>query len=96
MIIQNGIAWLKLNYEGYFNWEGILSETIYDLQSFNSYGKANILAKLRELKSQKIGTHYTEGNTFVDTLIQNEQEVINPDGDTKTSTGMVKTTITST
>ena len=75
VIIQNGIAWLKLNYEGYFNWEGILSETIYDLQSFNSYGKANILAKLRELKSQKIGTHYTEGNTFVDTLIQNEQDL---------------------
>ena len=75
VIIQNGIAWIKLNYEGYFNWEGVLSETIYDLQSFNTYGKANILAKLRELKSQKVGTHYTQDNSFVDELIGKEADL---------------------
>ena len=75
VIIQNGIAWIKLNYEGYFNWEGVLSETIYDLQSFNTYGKANILSKLRELKSQKVGTHYSEENSFVDELIKDETDL---------------------
>ena len=75
VIIQNGIAWIKLNYEGYFNWEGVLSETIYDLQSFNTYGKANILSKLRELKSQKVGSHYSEENSFVDELIKDETDI---------------------
>ena len=75
VIIQNGIAWIKLNYEGYFNWEGVLDETIYDLKSFNTYGKANILSKLRELKSQKAGTHYSEDNSFIEELIKNEGDI---------------------
>ena len=76
VIIQNGIAWLKLNYDGYFNWEGVLSETIYDLKSFNTYGKANILSKLRELKTQKIGTHFSEDNTFIDELVKDANDIV--------------------
>ena len=75
VIIQNGIAWIKLNYEGYFNWEGVLDETIYDLKSFNTYGKANILSKLRELKSQKAGTHSSGDNSFVEELIKKEEDM---------------------
>ena len=75
VIIQNGIAWIKLNYEGYFNWEGVLDETIYDLKSLNTYGKANILSKLRELKSQKAGTHYSGDNSFVEELIKKEEDM---------------------
>ena len=75
VIIQNGIAWIQLNYEGYFNWEGVLSETIYDLQSFNTYGKANILSKLRELKSQQIGTHFSDENSFINEIVQREADI---------------------
>ena len=52
--IQEGVSWFGTNYEGNFNWEGELSETVHDFKNFNTYGKANVLSKLRELKSQKI------------------------------------------
>ena len=71
-IIQNGINWIKLNYQGNFNWEGFLSEIINDLKSFNTYGKINIVLKLRELKSQKIGFYYSEENSYINELIENE------------------------
>ena len=76
VIIQNGVAWIKLNYKGLFNWEGILDDIYYDLKNFYSYGRANILSKLRELKSQKVGTHFSEDNTFVDQIIKGEADIV--------------------
>ena len=73
--IKKGINWFKSNYDGNFNWEGALSETILDFNNFNSYGKANVLSKLRELKSQQIGTHYSTENSFVDELVKDETDM---------------------
>ena len=73
--IQEGVSWFGTNYEGNFNWEGELSETVHDFKNFNTYGKANVLSKLRELKSQKIGTHYSKENTFVEELIKDETDI---------------------
>ena len=75
IIIQNGIAWIKLNYEGYFNWEGVLSETVYDFKSFSSYGKANILSKIRELKSQQLGMHFSDENSYINKILDDETDI---------------------
>ena len=36
----------------------------YDFKNINSYGKANFLSKLRELKTLKSGSNYNDENSY--------------------------------
>ena len=69
-IIQEGKEWIKTNYNGTRDWLNEFDEAKNDLQSGKS-GKANLLSKITELKTTKIGIHYDEGNSYQRQLIDN-------------------------
>jgi hypothetical protein len=67
-IITSGINWL--NYEGIDEkWKDIYNDILKDLGNFNSFGKANILSKLRELKTEKPGMHFKDLNSYEEKII---------------------------
>lgn len=72
-IIQKGISWLNKNYEGFNNnWKEIYEGIYNDFDNkFNTYGKGNILSKLRELKTEKPGIHFNDDNSYENIIIRN-------------------------
>jgi len=74
-IINNGILWLEKSYDGVFDWKNEFQILLNDLTYFGSYGKANILSKIRELKSQNIGNHYYIKNTYENSLIDDSHDL---------------------
>ena len=74
-VINNGILWLEKSYDGVFDWKNEFQILLNDLTYFSSYGKANILSKIRELKSQNIGNHYYIKNTYENSLIDESHDL---------------------
>ena len=72
--IDNGIEWIKSNYNGTRNWVKELDAAKADLMT-GEVGKANLLSKISELKTCRIGTHYDEGNSFQRQLISNSHNL---------------------
>ena len=77
-IINNGLNWIKLNYDGIRasydgirSWEDEFIEALDDFNHYSSYGKPNIYSKLRELKSSKAGIHYNDENSYQRKIIDN-------------------------
>ena len=77
-IINNGLNWMKLNYDGIRasydgirSWEDEFIEALDDFNHYSSYGKPNIYSKLRELKSSKAGIHYNDENSYQRKIIDN-------------------------
>ena len=69
-IIQSGINWI--NYEGIDEkWKDIYNDILKDLGNFDDYGKANLLSKLRELKTEKPGMHFKDLNSYEEKIINN-------------------------
>jgi hypothetical protein len=96
-VINNGIKWLERSYDGVFDWKTEFQNFLNDLTYFNTYGKANILSKIHELKSQNIGNHYYVRNTYENSLIdgshdlntstmENNNITVSEDGDEKVIT----------
>ena len=72
--IDNGIKWIKNNYNGTKNWVKELDGVKADLIT-GEVGKANLLSKISELKTSRIGTHYDEGNSYQRELISNSHNL---------------------
>ena len=70
-IINEGIIWIEKNYNGTRNWIKELNNAKDDLITGGNSGKANLLSKITELKTSKVGAHYDEGNSYQRTLIDN-------------------------
>ena len=70
-VIEEGIEWIKNNYNGTRNWVKELNEAKTDLNTGGRSGNANLLSKITELKTSKVGIHYDEGNSYQRTLIDN-------------------------
>ena len=69
-IIQSGINWI--NYEGIDEkWKDIYNDILKDLGNFDYYGKANLLSKLRELKTEKPGMHFKDLNSYEEKILNN-------------------------
>ena len=68
-VINEGLTWIQENYQGERNWEAEFNGIIEDLNDFNGYGQANILSKIRELKTNKIGINYKNENSYQKKLI---------------------------
>ena len=68
-IIENGLSWIHNNYKGSKNWEGEFNRVLVYINDLNSFGKANLLSTIRELKTSKIGLHYSDGNSYQRKLI---------------------------
>ena len=68
-IINEGLNWIQKNYDGNRNWEKEFNGIIEDLNDFSGYGKANMLSKIRELKTNKIGINYKNENSYQKQLI---------------------------
>ena len=68
-IMNSALIWAQSNYTGIRDWVSEYNEVIIDLNNINGYGKANILSKLRELKTSKLGIHYSDENSYQRKLI---------------------------
>lgn len=87
-LINEGITWIKNNYEGKRNWEEEFNAVIEDLRAFGLDGMANLLSKIRELTTTKLGIHYNDNeNSFIVKIIETSHNV--------DLTGLVSTIITS-
>ena len=69
-IINNGLKWIQSNYNGARNWEEEFKTILDDFNNYNTYGKANILSRLRELKTSKFGIHYIYMNSYIMNIIE--------------------------
>ena len=75
LIMGIAIEWVKANYTGRRNWVGEYNEVINDLNNYTSFGKANLLSKIRELKSSKIGIHYNNENSYINKIIYKSHNI---------------------
>ena len=73
--INEGINWIKANYDGIRNWLDEYKKVLNDLENFNSFGKSNLLSKLRELKSSKMGVHYDDENEYQKKIIDDSHKI---------------------
>ena len=75
--MKSEIIWLEKNYVeiGVFDWKTEYYNVIKDLENFSRTGKANILSKIRELKSQNIGSHYSIKNSYENSLIEDLYDI---------------------
>ena len=71
-ILEEGREWMKTNYNGTRNWIKEFSGAITDLENNDD---ANLLSKITELKTSKIGIHYDEGNSYQRQLIDNSHGI---------------------
>ena len=70
--LDKGIIWINKNYKGTKNWIKELNDAKKDLNSIIGIsGKANLLSKITELKTPKVGIHYDPGNSYQRALIEN-------------------------
>ena len=74
-ILEKGIEWIIANYKGMKNWIKEFNGAIEDLKSTGKKGKANLLSKITELKTSRIGIHYDEGNSYQRELIDNSHGI---------------------
>ena len=68
-IINNGIQWLDKYFNGIYDWKTEFNKVLTDLSNFSTSGKANLLSKIRELKAQSIGIHYSTRNKYIGSII---------------------------
>ena len=87
IIINNAITWIENNFDGIFDWYSRYKEVQDDLNNFSGIGKANLLSKIREIKSQNIGNHYDISNSFIDNIIDVIHDI---DVDNKTSNNITE------
>ena len=86
-IINNAIKWLENNFDVIYDWKAEYTKVLNDLDNFSSFGRANLLSKIRELKAQSIGSHYTRRCKMVDDLIDSSYEI---DVSNKNTTNITK------
>ena len=75
VIMENAINWLKSYYYGLRNWLNEYNDVLNDIQNLETFGKQNILSKLRELKSSKLGIHYNDENSYQKEIIDNSHNI---------------------
>ena len=75
-IIKEAIVWIRQTYEGIVDWLSQYEDVLNDLNNYYSYGKANLLSKIRELKSQKPGVHYSDENSYQRKIIDESHNYI--------------------
>ena len=74
-IIKEGLTWITMNYNGTRNWIAEFNEVIVDFNYYSSYGRANLLSKIYELKTSCIGTHYSMDNTYIRSIIDKSYNI---------------------
>ena len=71
-IIKTGITWIKQKYEGIDDkWKEIYNDIYDDIDNYDKGGKAILLSKLRELKTEKPGMHFKDSNSYEEKIINN-------------------------
>ena len=75
IIIKNGKVWIETNYNGTKNWVGEFDDAINDLENYYTFGRANLLSKIRELKTNSIGMHYSQDNSYTRNIIDNSHNI---------------------
>ena len=73
-IINQGIEWIKSDYDGIKDWLKEYNDILEDLKNFNCFGKANILSKHRELKFLKLGIYDNE-NSYQRKIIDDSYKI---------------------
>jgi len=75
LIIREGLIWIENNYKGKINWEEEFKGVLNDINHFYGFGKANLLSKISELKSSKIGIHYSDENSYQRKIIDQSHNI---------------------
>ena len=75
VIITEGRSWIEVNYNGKRNWIVEYDDAINDLNNFYSFGKANLLSKIYELKSSTVGIHYNMDNSYARSIIDKSHNI---------------------
>ena len=75
IIIEDGKTWVETNYKGTRDWVWEFDDAINDLNNFNSFGSANLLSKIRELKTNSIGMHYGQENSYISSIVDNSHNI---------------------
>ena len=75
VIIKEGRAWIEVNYNGTRNWIVEYDDAINDLNNYNSFGKANLLSKIYELKTSTAGIHYNMDNSYARSIIDKSHNI---------------------
>ena len=73
--IDNGMEWIRTNYNGTRNWVKELDEARGELLIGGNSRYANLLSKITELKTSRIGAHFDEGNSYERQLISNSHSL---------------------
>ena len=74
-VMNTAYNWIDVNYDGIRDWKTEYNAIITDLNNFNTFGKANILSKLRELKSSKLGLNYNDENSYQRKIIDGSYDI---------------------
>ena len=74
-IIKEGRTWIESNYNGTRDWIAEYDDAINDLNNFRTFGASNLLSKIRELKSSKVGIHYSQDNSYTKNIIYNSHNI---------------------
>ena len=74
-IIEEGLKWITINYSGTRNWVEDFNAVLIDFDNYYSFGRANILSKIYELKTSNIGIYYSIDNSYVKTIIDRSHNI---------------------
>jgi Mg-chelatase subunit ChlD len=74
-IIEEGLKWITINYIGTINWVEEFNAVLIDFDNYYSFGRANLLSKIYELKTSNIGIHYSIDNSYVKTIIDRSHNI---------------------
>ena len=92
VIINDFIIWLDTSYKGIMDWMYEFQELLKEFKQNDPSSKASILSKVRELETQKAGTHFTTPNSFTNEKIEESYDIDKSGNTTQTLTGKGATT----
>ena len=75
VILESGRTWIQSNYHGMRDWVKEYNIIIEDLNYNQVSGSSNLLSKIHELKTSRIGIHYTEENTYTKHIVDNSHNI---------------------
>jgi Mg-chelatase subunit ChlD len=75
VILESGRTWIQSNYHGMRDWIKEYNIIIEDLNYSQVSGTSNLLSKIHELKTPRIGIHYSEENTYTKHIVDNSHNI---------------------
>ena len=75
IIIEEGLSWISINYNGIRNWTEEFNVILNDFKSGSRFRKDNLLSKIYELQSLSIGIYYSMDNSYIRFIIDRSHNI---------------------